>query len=384
MESAAASPTLRSKDVLRFVEILSTADALQNVDLLRKHSLRYLMRVLSAHSGAFYLADPRRKSANLSTAVGYGMDFTELHAHYDRYYWRLDPFRLHPTHKVPVAALSDIVSMPAFMKSEFYNDFLKQQDILHALNISLIVKGEYLGAVALCRSASGSDFTWKDKAKASKLSAYLGTALSKSIAYERAKRLTRLLSASLQELEGAGVVLLDRDLNEVFSDERARAAISDLNDATGSPASRGTRANVALPEQLRSLCRRQQRRRCEDDSADGATCSAVLHSDRASYRVKLKIISGWLFDQEQQYLCVNIHAGDDPDFPLSRAGAVALGLTRRETEIVQAVAKGLSNAQIAEDLFISCNTVKNHLKNIFAKLGVRSRAGLLALFLPRH
>ncbi len=43
-------------------------------------------------------------------------------------------------------------------------------------------------------------------------------------------------------------------------------------------------------------------------------------------------------------------------------------LSEREIEILQLLAKGKSNKDIAGDLFISANTVKVHVRNIFAKL----------------
>ncbi len=48
-------------------------------------------------------------------------------------------------------------------------------------------------------------------------------------------------------------------------------------------------------------------------------------------------------------------------------------LTEREQEILRLVATGTSNKDIALQLFISSNTVKVHLRNIFAKIGVASR-----------
>ena len=51
-------------------------------------------------------------------------------------------------------------------------------------------------------------------------------------------------------------------------------------------------------------------------------------------------------------------------------------LTQREIEIVSAIAKGASNKEIAEQLFISTYTVMTHRRNISAKLNIHSPAGL--------
>ena len=51
-----------------------------------------------------------------------------------------------------------------------------------------------------------------------------------------------------------------------------------------------------------------------------------------------------------------------------------LGLTRRESEIVALAARGLTDAQIADTLFLSGRTVSKHMQHAFEKLGVHSRA----------
>ncbi|GAA1678460.1 response regulator transcription factor [Kribbella yunnanensis] len=50
------------------------------------------------------------------------------------------------------------------------------------------------------------------------------------------------------------------------------------------------------------------------------------------------------------------------------------GLTARETEVLRLIARGLSNSEIAQRLFISEATVKTHINNTFAKIGARHRA----------
>ena len=49
-------------------------------------------------------------------------------------------------------------------------------------------------------------------------------------------------------------------------------------------------------------------------------------------------------------------------------------LTRRERDVVKLLATGASNAQIAQELFVTEATVKSHLVNVFTKLGVDSRS----------
>ena len=58
-------------------------------------------------------------------------------------------------------------------------------------------------------------------------------------------------------------------------------------------------------------------------------------------------------------------------------------LTPREVEVLGAVARGLSNAQVGAELFISEATVKTHLLRIFAKLGVDDRTRAVTVALER-
>jgi len=59
-------------------------------------------------------------------------------------------------------------------------------------------------------------------------------------------------------------------------------------------------------------------------------------------------------------------------------------LTKREREILGALAEGLSGAQIAEQLVLSPETVRTHVRNAMAKLGASTRSQAVALALQQH
>jgi DNA-binding NarL/FixJ family response regulator len=58
-------------------------------------------------------------------------------------------------------------------------------------------------------------------------------------------------------------------------------------------------------------------------------------------------------------------------------------LSRREQEVLELVAAGLTNAEIAARLFITTKTAGNHVSNVLTKLGVRSRTEAAAYALRR-
>ncbi len=60
------------------------------------------------------------------------------------------------------------------------------------------------------------------------------------------------------------------------------------------------------------------------------------------------------------------------------------GLSEREVEIVNLVIKGTTNNDIAESLFISVNTVKTHIKNIYKKLSVSNRIQLIHMLQQKY
>ena len=66
-------------------------------------------------------------------------------------------------------------------------------------------------------------------------------------------------------------------------------------------------------------------------------------------------------------------------FTLNERRLAELGITPRELEILELIANGLSNREIAEKLFVSENTVKTHSSRVFDKLGAKRRTQAVQL-----
>lgn len=61
------------------------------------------------------------------------------------------------------------------------------------------------------------------------------------------------------------------------------------------------------------------------------------------------------------------------DFQFDQSKLDKLGISKREYEVLELMAKGFSNQEIADQLFVSLNTVKTHASNLFVKLDTRRR-----------
>ena len=115
---------------------------------------------------------------------------------------------------------------------------------------------------------------------------------------------------------------------------------------------------------------------------------AALVQDQRGHRLRLRALDGrW----------VTLHAsrltGDEgvavivePSRPSDLAALIAqaYGLTPREQQVVLALARGASTVQLAEALVLSPHTVREHVKTAMGKVGVSSRAELVASLFERH
>jgi DNA-binding CsgD family transcriptional regulator len=101
----------------------------------------------------------------------------------------------------------------------------------------------------------------------------------------------------------------------------------------------------------------------------GISFLVIKNKDNRIEQMNLEI-RNYLFQLEK------LKAGSKKENPITEL-AKNYGLTQRETEIMELIATGIGNEDIADKLFVSKNTIKFHIKNIFIKLDVRNRVQAL-------
>jgi len=77
--------------------------------------------------------------------------------------------------------------------------------------------------------------------------------------------------------------------------------------------------------------------------------------------------------KEEVVVVKEVPVPSNQPFALNEERLKLLGITRRELEILELMAHGLSNREIADKLFVSENTVKTHSSRLFDKLSARRR-----------
>ncbi len=373
-KSASAEPAgLGSADLERLLDLSCSISAGLGVDEYREKVLALLLGMFSSDAGNFFIANRDAKSLNLCNVLAHRVEDRWIKAFEERYQY-LDPYLQRPLKHVGVTVLDEIVDRERFERSAYYNEFLKPQGIHREIAITLSVGHRCVGLIALFRPRSKPNFTPEDKQKAGLMVPYLANGLERALIFEHTRQRNWILESSLRGRGGPGMLVLDRDMNPVFANEEAEALLRGETPASG-PTGPGS-GEMRLPERLAEACARAARDLTAFASAPEPAEVSWIGAGERTLCARLNVISGHYLGQPEHFLVVKLGERYGTRSSFSTGLAEQYQLTPREVEVVGEVVKGSSNAEIAENLFISVHTVENHLKRIFRKMGVRNRTEL--------
>lgn len=254
-------------------------------------------------------------------------------------------------------------------RSKRYRDLLAPRGYGDHLRAAMRVGDSTWGVVDLFRNLGRDPFTHRD--------IELVTAHGANLAASLAELATRDSRENGRDgsswPEGPGTAIYDTSGELSSLDDLAQRWLSELTSAPWpEPATHPLMAPVwSLLSQARSV-------------AEGR--------DRGPATVRIKTASGrWLILQAS---CLRTPAGLGTQTAVVIGPATsaqiapltveAYGLTPREKQVTHGVARGLSNGDIATEIFVSVHTVRDHLKATFAKMDVTTRGELVAKIFATH
>jgi DNA-binding CsgD family transcriptional regulator len=232
--------------------------------------------------------------------------------------------------------LSDFHSRRELHRTRLYHLLLKPIGVEDSLAIQLRIP-PLSRAKVFSLDRGGSDFSERDRAVLDLLSPHLVQLYQ---ANESRRRLRAALA--LHESSEAGIMLLEGDDRIAFANRAAHELIDRYFGADG----------VTLPDALTSWL--QERRK--------GAISEPLRVDAGDQALLIELVDEALLLTERQ---------------------LRPRLTRRELEILELVAEGMTNGEIAQRLWVSPLTVRRHLENVYAKLGVHTRTAAAAFVRER-
>jgi DNA-binding CsgD family transcriptional regulator len=256
--------------------------------------------------------------------------------------------------------LSDFVTQEELRRLPVYEEIFSRIGVEHQIAFTLPSQPTVIIGVALSRGRR-EDFGERDRTLLNLVRPALVQAYRNVAAYARLHATLRALSRGLAD-RGEGIVTFARDGRIEFLSPVARTLMEDgFPDWNG----RGGRLPQPLADGFASA-----RAAGRAEGAVAGSLPVVVDGAAGSLVVRL----------------VPARVGDEPDAlliearpePLSVEQVRALGLTRRQAEVLRLVALGSSTEQVAAALAISTGTVRKHLEHVYERLGVSSRTAAVA------
>jgi DNA-binding NarL/FixJ family response regulator len=235
------------------------------------------------------------------------------------------------------AKLSDFLTRRELHRSRIYDLMLKPCGYEDSLSVRLRFPPPSPPKI-FAFDRGGRDFSARDCALLDALNPHL---VQLHRAHEARQRLREALA--LHESTQTAVVLLEADDRVAFASTAARELLDRYFGENG----------AGLPDSMASWLLERRR----------AATVEPLHIDAGDRALVVELVDDALLLEERQWMP---------------------RLTAREREILDLVAEGRTNAEIAERLWLSLGTVRKHLNNVYSKLGVHTRTAAAAFVRERR
>lgn len=257
----------------------------------------------------------------------------------------------------PVGTLN-LATERELKRSPRYTDILAPMALGDELRVALIAGGSCWGFMCLHREESSRQFTPAEMAFIGRLAPHIAEGLRTALL---------LGSAMTREIpDEPGLLVLSDDLSIVAITPPAERWLAEM-------AAGGWSRKLALPTAIYSVVARLLAIERGEDPNPALMPNVRLRTASGHW---LALHASRLEDASAQPRIAVIFAAARP-VVIAPLIAQAYNLSKRESELMQSILRGSSTAEMVATFQITSNTVQDHLKAIFDKVGVRSRRELV-------
>lgn len=302
--------------------------------------------------------------------------YNAAYSHYQVF--STDPFVGLPTERV--VTMDEMIDTATVMSGEFYRAFLKPNDIRYILGADIVTEGGADCRLRITRTPGGRDFSPSDKTLCQSLLPHLKRAVTLHSRMELIETERQLYSTTMDRML-VGTVVFDEKGSVMRTNQ---VADSLLTEKDGIRIVQNT-LHADYPVEDRELQRliKLALSATTTRPAVPEAMSLTRRSGRGSLGVLVRPVplGAWSEDTHRPTAVAFIR---DPDRKSQLSQEMIrhlFGLTGAEATLALLLANGLTLDEAAAELGIRKNTIRAHLRSIFAKTGVRRQTTLMHLLL---
>jgi DNA-binding CsgD family transcriptional regulator/PAS domain-containing protein len=345
--------------------------------------LSMLAQQLSGVLPTLFIHDTRAHSGALAINVGYDSGIVRAYkAHFaERNIWLRSGHHLLTPGSVRTSHI--MCSRQALLASEWYADYCRPLNISQGIGATIHKDSMLTSNVAIFAGDDRADFGGEEIALLKALMPHMQRALKIHMHLAEANLRQGEFVEAIEPL-AVGVILVTASGQVLFANRSARRLLDNRDglmiDRQGLRAGRSRETNA-----LRALigCTMGPYGQGRSQSGGG------LNVTRPNGRRALQVLVSPIRPQQSLHLGARAVAAiyvTDPEQVSERPEVVLMrlyGLTPAEAKVAALIVRGMSARQAAEGLAISYNTVKSHLKRVFAKTGTNGQGDLIRLIVGR-
>ncbi|SHI92658.1 regulatory protein, luxR family [Dethiosulfatibacter aminovorans DSM 17477] len=247
-----------------------------------------------------------------------------------------------------------MISREKYENSGYYCDFLSNYNIYNEIGVFFTEKDKLIGGMALLRSREERPYTRKDAMILEFLSKHILTYLNKNKELIQKDLMNNILMNFTKDSRD-GLIVIDEKSNPIFVNEASYEILDEIF---------GENKNIKFL--LGYLD-------CNYPNWKRGLSVELVSRDMSRFQLRTRSLPGRESYNGKGVVELRIFEIADKN----KAGNKLIGVTRREREVLNLLSKGFSNEEISAELIISIYTTKKHIRNLFFKLGAKSRTELI-------